>query len=316
MSDNDKIYYSEIFASQQGEGTYTGVNTIWLRVFGCNFKCQGFGQNDPTDPSTYDLPYERVNPDDYDRLEDLPVFERGCDSSYSWSSKFLPLVYSDTPEEVAQKLIDKNKTETNPEGKFVHPRSGNPIHICFTGGEPLMPGHQRSIAKILRYITDRVGLIPSITFETNTTFSITDELKDTFNTLTYGVRLGEIFFSCSPKLFNVSGEKDRIKPDVAKQYSKLHEYFRSHNAVKGHLKFVVRDTPECWDELQDAVDNFRAAGVNWPVWLMNCGGTSDGQLGAIEGHNDEKSIAIKARELGYNYSTRAHIWIYGNAIGT
>ena len=52
------VLYSEIFKSIQGEGHYTGVPTTWLRFFGCNLECNGFGQDDPTDPSTYKLPYK------------------------------------------------------------------------------------------------------------------------------------------------------------------------------------------------------------------------------------------------------------------
>ena len=53
-----KYYYSEIFHSIQGEGQYTGVPTAWIRFFLCNLQCNGFGQKDPTDPSTYELPFE------------------------------------------------------------------------------------------------------------------------------------------------------------------------------------------------------------------------------------------------------------------
>ena len=46
------MLYSEIFRSIQGEGIYTGVPTVWLRMFGCNLECNGFGQDDPTDPDS------------------------------------------------------------------------------------------------------------------------------------------------------------------------------------------------------------------------------------------------------------------------
>ena len=58
MSDEKKYYYSEIFHSIQGEGHYTGIPTAWIRFFLCNLQCSGFGQKDPTDPSTYDLPFQ------------------------------------------------------------------------------------------------------------------------------------------------------------------------------------------------------------------------------------------------------------------
>ena len=56
-----KYLYSEIFDSVQGEGEYTGYPTAWLRFFLCNLQCNGFGQEDPTDPSTYQLPYEEID---------------------------------------------------------------------------------------------------------------------------------------------------------------------------------------------------------------------------------------------------------------
>jgi len=77
------VLYSEIFKSIQGEGHYTGVPTTWLRFFGCNLECNGFGQDDPTDPSTYQLPYKDFDIIDTQVIEELPVWKYGCDSSYS-----------------------------------------------------------------------------------------------------------------------------------------------------------------------------------------------------------------------------------------
>ena len=39
-----KLRYSEAFYSVQGEGRFVGVPSIFLRTFGCNFECAGFGQ--------------------------------------------------------------------------------------------------------------------------------------------------------------------------------------------------------------------------------------------------------------------------------
>ena len=38
-----KIKVSELFYSIQGEGRYMGVPSVFLRTFGCNFTCDGFG---------------------------------------------------------------------------------------------------------------------------------------------------------------------------------------------------------------------------------------------------------------------------------
>ena len=38
------IRYSEIFYSIQGEGRWMGTPSVFIRLFGCNFECRGFGQ--------------------------------------------------------------------------------------------------------------------------------------------------------------------------------------------------------------------------------------------------------------------------------
>jgi len=38
-----KLKISELFYSIQGEGRYMGVPSVFLRTFGCNFTCSGFG---------------------------------------------------------------------------------------------------------------------------------------------------------------------------------------------------------------------------------------------------------------------------------
>ena len=38
-----KLRYSEAFYSIQGEGKYVGVPSVFLRTFGCNFRCMNFG---------------------------------------------------------------------------------------------------------------------------------------------------------------------------------------------------------------------------------------------------------------------------------
>ena len=81
MVDEKKYYYSEIFHSIQGEGEYTGTPTAWIRFFLCNLQCNGFGQKDPTDPSTYELPFQDFDVDSVKRVEDLPVSTKRCCSA-------------------------------------------------------------------------------------------------------------------------------------------------------------------------------------------------------------------------------------------
>jgi len=96
--------YSETFFSAQGEGQYIGVPSLWIRFFLCNLQCNGFGQQDPTNPDTYDLPYERIDLTDITRVEDLPVFDKGCDSSYTWAKKFRHLMKDKETTEIVDEL--------------------------------------------------------------------------------------------------------------------------------------------------------------------------------------------------------------------
>tara|TARA_S200000501_G_scaffold43255_1_gene35012 strand:+ start:2070 stop:2969 length:900 start_codon:yes stop_codon:yes gene_type:complete len=299
MEVEKKYYYSEIFHSIQGEGHYTGVPTAWIRFFLCNLQCNGFGQKDPTDPSTYELPFENFDVSSVKRVEDLPVWDKGCDSSYTWAKKFKGLMGQETPTVLANKLVDIIKTDSNPEGKFLHPLSKQHQHLCFTGGEPLMITGQAAVVGIYRALKKQNNLPGSMTFETNGTQILKEPFKEWVRNIDT-----EVFFSVSPKLFTVSGEKTEkaIKPENVAEYYKL--------SKAGQLKFVVGSTDREWDEAESTIQKFRDAGVEWPVWIMPTGAREEEQT-ATAG-----KVAEKAFKKGYNVAARVHVYLFGNAIGT
>jgi len=281
------VLYSEIFKSIQGEGHYTGVPTTWLRFFGCNLECNGFGQDDPTDPSTYKLPYKDFDLIDVKNVEDLPVWKYGCDSSYSWSKKFAKIQKNESCEEVAKRLYDQMYNENT--------------HIAFTGGEPLMKAAQKNTVKILEEIDRLLGRkrFTNITWESNGTRPLDSILHNYLQSIEHTT---EFFFSVSPKLWSVAGEKEGIQPEIVKQYHDLSEV--------GQLKFVCNGTDEAWDEIEDSIAKFRKVGVDYPIWIMPVGATEESQ--------DEvaKEITIQTMDRGYNVSARVHCYIFGNQIGT
>ena len=281
------VLYSEIFKSIQGEGHYTGVPTSWLRFFGCNLECNGFGQDDPTDPSTYKLPYKDFDLINVKNVEDLPVWKYGCDSSYSWSKKFAKIQKNETCEEVAKRLYDQMYDENT--------------HIAFTGGEPLMKAAQKNTVKILEEMDRLFGRkrFTNITWETNGTRPLDPILHNYLQSIEHTT---EFFFSVSPKLWSVAGEKDGIQPDIVKQY---HDF-----SDVGQLKFVCNGTDEAWDEIEESILKFRKVGVEYPIWIMPVGATEESQ--------DEvaKEITIQTMDRGYNVSARVHCYIFGNQIGT
>lgn len=309
-----KYRYSEIFGQTfQGEGTYTGRPTSWLRVWGCNFECAGFGQEQPDKPETYDLDYLKIDPSEYKTMEALPVFHRGCDSSYSWAKKFSHLAHQDTAADIVTKI-----EATLPGGKFKHPKSGQWHHMAFTGGEPMMS--QTAIVDVMDQFAARDNTPRFVTIETNGTQKPRDPFvemaakyfppayehvkrqtdKGDFSPLQS--TLPELFWSVSPKLY-LSGEMwaNAIKPEVVAEYKAI------SNA--GHLKYVCNGTDRNWDEVARATDAYREAGINWDVWIMPVGADREMQ----ESH--QARIAEQAVERGYSVAARVHTWVFGNCIG-
>jgi len=283
-----KYYYSEIFHSIQGEGHYTGVPTAWIRFFLCNLQCSGFGQVDPTNPDTYDLPFEDFDVDSVKRV-----------ASYTWAKKFKKLMGHETPTVMADKIVDILKTDTNANGLFLHPNSRQHQHLCFTGGEPLMITGQAASMGIYKALEKRANLPSSMTYETNGTQKLTEPFKQWVKNIPE-----EIFFSVSPKLFTVSGEKTEkaIKPENVAEYKECSD--------RGQLKFVVGDERRQWEELENTVRKFREAGVDWPVWIMPVGAREEEQTAGAG------KVAEEAFKRGYNVAARVHVYLFGNAIGT
>ena len=291
-----KYKYSEIFGKTiQGEGKYTGVPTVWIRFWGCNFECNGFGQDTPEDSSTYNLDYQTIDVLSIKHMNDLPVFSRGCDSSYSWSKKFSHLANTDTVSDICDKLESYLKSDSNPGGKFLHPVSNQYTHMAFTGGEPMM--NQSAIADIMQEFERRGNLPQYITIETNGT----QELRSTFIKY-FSDYKGEIFWSVSPKLY-LSGEKweDAIKPDIVYGYTQISD--------AGQLKYVSNGSDRSWKEVSLATLEYNQRNVCWPVWIMPVGAD-------IEGQNKVAAMVTEgAVERGYNVAARVHTYIFGNVVG-
>ena len=296
-----KHMVSEVFGPTiQGEGFRTGVLAIFLRYFGCNLECNGFGQKEPTKPETYVLPYETLDLIDVKVLEDLPVFEYGCDSSYSWSKKYRHLAKAYQTEELAGNIYS-----LLPGGKFKHPVTGQTYDLCLTGGETMM--QQKQIVDLIGYMIEQDNFPYDIQIETNGTKQISQELADFIQQTTEGVANGKInwHFSISPKLWNVAGETDAVawKPDVIKRYFDVNP--------AGWMKFVVNGNDDTWEELERKTAELRANGTMFPVFVMPVGSTAESQTDS----NVLGKIADRATKAGYHISGRLHAILWQNTIG-
>ena len=299
--------YSEIFYSFQGEAELAGKPSVWLRFFGCNLECNGFGQKDPTNPATYVLPYQTFDVSSVKRLEDLPVWNTGCDSSYSWSARYKELVHDRTVEEICDLITDQMRHPSNPEGLFVHPVTNQDTQMCFTGGEPMM--NQKAMIAIMQEFQRRGNPPRVVTVETNATKKLTADLKEFINE-EFGNQEGGArwHWAMSPKLWTVAGEKDAVMDEVI--YSYCVDTFSS--AI---MKFVCSGSEENWAELDAHVDRiqrmFGHEGLYCPeIWVMPVGATKDAQEQSTVG-----DIAMEAMRRGYNVATRNHCYVFGNVIG-
>lgn len=238
-SSKAKIKVAEIFYSLQGEGVYTGVPSVFLRTFGCNFQCQGFGM--PAGELSKER--EHIDPKKYKSYNDLPLVHTGCDSYASWDVRFKHLSPVLTTDAIAKAVTGLLPT-----------KKWNGEHLIITGGEPLL-GWQRSYVELLE--DPLMKDLEDITFETNGTQIVQDYLGDNL--------YRRVTFSVSPKLPN-SGHswEEAIKPEIVSLYQQFGQVY---------LKFVVANSHDV-EYAEQAVAEYRAAGFVGPVYLMAVGGTS------------------------------------------
>ena len=284
-----KIKVSEIFYSLQGEGRFVGVPSIFLRTYGCNFTCGGFGCKPGEKSTGADDVAEVVHM--YSNFLELPLVETGCDSYASWHPAFKHL----SPTHTTDELVDRMLALT-PNGQWMQ-NNGNNVHLVITGGEPLL-GWQRAYAELLSH-PDMADL-KNITFETNGTQELHADFKLYLVKWAQEVPGREVTFSVSAKL-SASGEawKDAICPEIVNEYQ---------NYGTTYLKFVV-ETEDHIDEAVRAVDAFRAGGFAGVVYLMPQGGV-------VTPYDANKlNIANICIERGFNYSPRLHVDLFGNGWG-
>jgi 7-carboxy-7-deazaguanine synthase len=283
-----KLKVSELFYSAQGEGRFVGVPSVFLRTFGCNFTCSGFGCA-PGEKST-EADQVAKNVHLYKDFLSLPLVNTGCDSYASWHPEFKHL----SPMVETKDLVDQMLALT-PNKHWVQD-NGNDVHLVITGGEPLL-GWQRAYQELLDH-PDMADL-KNITFETNGTQTLQPKFIDYL--LDWGDRPGnEITFSVSAKL-SASGElwEEAIRPEIVRMYQ---DYGTTY------LKFVV-ETEQHFEEVERAVKAFRAGGFTGIVYVMPQGGVVTPYAA------NRVKVADWAMTKGYCYSPRLHVDLWGNGWG-
>ena len=280
-----KLKIAELFYSIQGEGRYMGVPSVFLRTFGCNFKCAGFGM--PKGELSNEA--ENIDPTLYTEYKSLPLVSTGCDSYASWDPRFKHLSPVLSTDSIATAIVD-----TLPYKEW------RDEHLVITGGEPLL-GWQRAYPDLLRH--PKMAGLKEITFETNGTQPLTEEFKDYLLEwlMPHPEYNKEITFSVSAKL-SCSGEErhEAIRPEIVCDYQ---------DWGYTYLKFVIA-TEEDAEEAIETADIYRAEGFTGPVYLMPVGGVE-----SVYTLNNRR-VAELAMKNGLRYSDRLQVPLFKNEWGT
>ena len=277
-----KIKIAELFYSVQGEGRYMGVPSVFLRTFGCNFKCAGFGM--PIGELSQEA--NNIDPAQYTDYKMLPLVSTGCDSYASWDPRFKdlsPLLETNAIVHRIMEILPHKRWEDE--------------HLVITGGEPLL-GWQRAYPDLLNHPS--MDRLKEITFETNGTQLLSEEFKK------YLIEWSrwknrEITFSVSAKL-PCSGEKweDAIKPEIIYEYEQVGYTY---------LKFVI-STEQDLKDAERAVNEYRENGFKGNVYLMPVGGVE--RVYTL----NNRAVAEMAMRKGWRYSDRLQVPLFKNEWGT
>jgi organic radical activating enzyme len=282
-----KIKIAELFYSIQGEGRYMGVPSVFLRTFGCNFKCAGFGMpRGEISHEATDIAATHKMIKSFQKYEDLPLVSTGCDSYASWHPDFKDLSPMLTSEAIADRIM-----EILPQDHW------KDEHLVITGGEPLL-GWQRAYPDLIN--NPKMRGLKEITFETNGTQKLTPEFKGFLTK--WNSEVGkELTFSVSAKL-PCSGEvwEEAILPEVVCEYEEV---------GTAYLKFVIATEQDFADALR-ATEEYRAAGFKGHVYLMPVGGVE-----SVYALNN-RAVAVMAMKEGLRYSDRLQVPLFKNEWGT
>ena len=283
-----KIKIAELFYSIQGEGRYMGVPSVFLRTFGCNFKCAGFGMpRGELSREATDIAATHTMITPFKEYKTLPLVSTGCDSYASWHPAFKDLSPMVEVEGLAKSIV-----ATLPYMEW------RDEHLVITGGEPLL-GWQRAFPELLNQPC--MEGLKEITFETNGTQKLDPKFKEYLTDWSFGGDEREITFSVSAKL-PCSGEKweEAILPEVVCEYEQV---------GTAYLKFVIA-TEQDYADAERAIAAYRQAGFEGHVYLMPVGGVE-----SVYALNN-KNVALLAMKNGLRYSDRLQVPLFKNEWGT
>lgn len=284
--------FIERWGVTQGEGQFVGIRSVFLRTFGCNLRCPSFGLDHGEKTNE---PYEFAkNIHLYKNISETPPAQYGCDSYFSVYPEFKSMSPTLKVEDIASKILRSA-------GGSLLDNPTSPVHLILTGGEPMLPGWQKSYSNLVDqlYRQDPGSGVIKVTVETNGTQPLLNQFRQ-------GSRFipdVDLTWSVSPKL-SVSGHtaEEAIHPDV------IASYLEQSNDL--YLKFVVV-SPSDFDEVDRTVKRIETAcQTRLKVYIMPEGGTVDEYA-----KHSTVDLVGEAVKRGYNITPRLQVMIGANVTG-
>jgi 7-carboxy-7-deazaguanine synthase len=206
-----------------------------------------------------------------------------CDTDYTWNWENTPFKHVKDSDINYKKYKKEDWTVDLKTGAILNEITKYPCkRVILTGGEPLM--QQKELTELSKILCEDEYFIE---VETNGTLIPTSEFDKNISQ-----------YNVSPKLSNSNNNiRLREKPDAYKFFS---------DSEKSTFKFVI-ETPEDLEEVNELVVKYKIESSK--VYLMPQGTTGD-QL-----NMKQQWLVEICKTLGYNYTDRLHIHIYGDKKG-
>lgn len=268
-----KLRVSEVFSSIQNEGFAVGKPSIFIRTFGCNFRCKQYGVfHQSLDGKNKEVEEIIENLYEYSSLYELPKVKTGCNTYFSTYSEFRKFTTDYSVEELIELI-----TYHQPKKAF------SQRDLVFTGGEPLQ--NQIFLKEFFQH--NFIKTQKRITFETNGTYCLDQDLITVLNECST-----QFLFSVSPKLSN-SGHIffDTFIPEALRSYNKV------NNSILV-LKFLISKLNFNEEELFKFIKGYLENGVGVEdIFLL-----PEGSVGSEEYISNSYFVVDLCLKYGFRFS--------------
>lgn len=270
LNNNNYLAISESFYSVQGEGITTGHPAYFIRLKDCNLTC---GATRELANKVREAGAGNTEPGSF--KGDLHT-----SGAATWTCDSLP-IWLFGEKKPFEYLVDKWSKDVMFTGETLLDRINcGQVHLIWTGGEPMLPKHQKCIASFLDYLNNEHHIYPYNEVETNGTQVISDRMLTSLHQI-----------NCSLKLSNSGLPKEvRINEAAIKT---INSHYNSW------YKFVISTEDDITEFISDVLEPYDIHMSN--VLCM------PGMDSRENFHERTQFVLEMAKKYGFTGLTRLHI---------